>query len=367
MRAPWGKRDYVRFAAKLFIVCAAILLASSVVSIFISPTKVPVAALLCLAFPLFFFVNLLGLLFAVFLRRKWWMLPASTFILSFPALCSYCPIRIISPTATPASDTLRIVSFNTRNFGGHESDSLGNNYVAKLMREAEADIVCFQEGVKERDFYKQSVIPLLTQRYPYYDILIQGTKSPMGLFSRFPILSQEIVTQSGNNHAIAYRVLRSAGDTLCIVNCHLSSIGLNEAQKNVYDYAFRGYVASTNSIGGLQSIVNSFLQAASQRALMADTLAAYIQKHRHESLIVCGDFNDTPVSYAVRRTASGLTDCYRKAGYGIGRTFCRNNIIVRIDHIFCSPDWEPTLCRVLPVETYSDHYPIIAKLIRKKP
>ena len=100
---------------------------------------------------------------------------------------------------------------------------------------------------------------------------------------------------------------------------------------------------------------------------MADTVAQYVEKHRGESLIVCGDLNATPVSYEVRRVKGGLTDCFRAAGNDIGRSFCRDAIVVRIDHMFCSDDWQPAQCRVTPVETYSDHFPLVATLVRHKP
>ena len=361
-----GLRRYLRLCVQVFCVLCALLLIASIASIFVSPAVCPFASLLCLAFPFFFVFNTFALFAALFVRRKTWIMPLVALVISLPALRAYCPVNF-SKSVPDGADTLCILTFNTRNFGGHESDENGRNFVAGFMLDAAADIVCFQEGAYEPDFYESHVLPVLTKRYPFYDIQLYPRRSPMGIFSRWPLVEKETVSRSGSNIVLAYRVVRNAGDTLRIVNCHLSSIGLTEAQRGLYSAAVRGYVAAADTSGGVPAIIRSFCDAASSRAQMADKVAAYIEKHRGEQIIVCGDFNDIPVSYATRRIASGLTDCYRATGNGIGRTFCRDAIVVRIDHIFCSQQFEPLCCRVVPIETFSDHYPMLTTLIRRKP
>lgn len=366
LRPHKGLRRYLRLFVQVVCVLCALSLISSVAAIFISPAIWPPASLLCLAFPLFFIFNAFALLAGLFVRRRTWMMPLVALVLCLPALRAYCPVNF-SKSVPEGADTLRMLTFNTRNFGGHEADENGRNFVAGFMLNSAADIVCFQEGACEPDFYRSHVHPLLSGRYPFSDIQLIPRRSPIGIFSRWPLVHKETVTRSGSNIVLAYRVVRSAGDTLCIVNCHLSSIGLTDAQRGLYSSAVRGYVAEADTSGGVSAIVASFCAAASRRALMADTVAAYIEKHRGEQIIVCGDFNDTPVSYAARRIASGLTDCYRAAGCGIGCTFCRDAIVVRIDHTFCSSHFDPVDCRVVPVETYSDHYPLLTTLVCSNP
>lgn len=358
-------RVSLRLCLQVICVLSALLLMVGVVTIFISPAVWPCGSLLCLAFPLFFILNTIVLVAGLFVRRRMWIMPLVALLFSLPALRAYSPVNFAGAKPNDA-DTLRILTFNTRNFGGHEADANQRNFVAGFMFDAAADIVCFQEGASEPDFYQKHVIPLLRKRYPYYNIQLRQQQSPMGIFSRWPLVDKEIVTRSGSNVVVAYRVMRSVGDTIRVVNCHLSSIGLSEAQRGFYSATVHGYVANADTSGGVGGILRAFCAAAGRRALMADTVAAYIAAHREESLIVCGDFNDTPVSYAVRRVASGLTDCYRAAGNGIGRTFCRDAIVVRIDHLFCSSRWQPVQCRVVPVETRSDHYPLLATLVSRK-
>lgn len=361
--SPMGK---MRRAGWICCMLASLPLFASVASVYISPAKVPFAALLCLGFPAFMVLNLMGLVAGVFIRRKAWLLPTLALFVSLPSLYAYCPVTLF-PSQPKDADTLRILTFNTRNFGGHVSDSAGRNYVGTLMVDQKADIVCFQEGAIERRYYNECIFPLLKRRYRYMHICLHRPHSPMGIFSRWPVIGEEIVAESGRNVVTAYRLLRAKDDTLLVVNAHLASIGLSDAQREMYSQAVRGYVSDADRQGGLRAIVQAFCRAASRRALMADTVAEYLRRNSSKPIILCGDFNDTPVSYARMRIAGELKDCFQAAGNGISRTFCRNSIVVRIDHIFCSEHWQPVNCHTVPGETYSDHYPMVCTLIRKRP
>ena len=60
---------------------------------------------------------------------------------------------------------------------------------------------------------------------------------------------------------------------------------------------------------------------------MVDAVEDYLAQHKDKPVILCGDFNDTPISYTRHRVASlGLTDAFREAGQGFGFSFRRNAI-----------------------------------------
>ena len=91
-------------------------------------------------------------------------------------------------------------------------------------------------------------------------------------------------------------------------------------------------------------------------------MASYLKHYGKMSKIVCGDFNDGPISYAHRTIAKGLTDCFVSSGNGFGISYHHSGFFVRIDNILCSDDWEPYECKVDDKIAVSDHYPIICKL-----
>ena len=78
-------------------------------------------------------------------------------------------------------------------------------------------------------------------------------------------------------------------------------------------------------------------------------------------VILCGDFNDVPNSYAYNTIGKGLKNAYAEKGTGIGRTFSSISPTLRIDNIFID--------NKLMVEQFvrvkkklSDHFPIIADI-----
>jgi endonuclease/exonuclease/phosphatase (EEP) superfamily protein YafD len=83
---------------------------------------------------------------------------------------------------------------------------------------------------------------------------------------------------------------------------------------------------------------------------------------------VCGDFNDTPISYARRTIAQGLTDCFQTTGRGLGLSYNQKGFYFRIDHVLCSPDLQPFNCQVDDEMDASDHYPVVCYLkMRENP
>ncbi|MPN35093.1 hypothetical protein SDC9_182588 [bioreactor metagenome] len=78
--------------------------------------------------------------------------------------------------------------------------------------------------------------------------------------------------------------------------------------------------------------------------------------------IVCGDFNDTPMSYTYKNLAFHKRDSFRQAGKGFSATYSLMWPLLRIDYIlypapYCS------LSHKTPRIEYSDHYPVVSELI----
>ena len=99
--------------------------------------------------------------------------------------------------------------------------------------------------------------------------------------------------------------------------------------------------------------------AAVVRAPQAETVASFIRMHKGRSMIVCGDFNDIPLSYARRTVAKDLVDCYISTATGPGFTYHRNGMYVRIDNVMCTDNLEPYCFSVDKKCNLSDHYPVV--------
>ena len=109
-----------------------------------------------------------------------------------------------------------------------------------------------------------------------------------------------------------------------------------------------------------KSLVHKLGEFAQLRAPQVEAVAQFVHQHKGESMILCGDFNDSPISYARYRMAKELNDCYIASGNGPGISYHAMVFYVRIDNIMCSDHWQPLKCVVENKVKISDHYPSFA-------
>ncbi len=337
--------------------CAVALLWVSALSAYVSPAHFAFAEILGLGFPFALAaVVAMEVVCLIFARHKAWI-PLLGMLVAAGSIRAYFPINI--PREAP-DGALKVVTFNTLNWGNSAKDSQGRNLVARYIATSGADIVCVQEGGL-KDYVRRNVLPVVKGAYPYYKRL-PSTNNHILLFSRFPILDTQIISESGPakaNGSGVFLVKLPKGDTLRVVACHLESMHLTPDQRRGYASVVRR--ADESSAAGVgKSIIGRIMKSAAKRAVSADTTADYISRHRHEPLIVVGDFNDTPISYAYTTIGSGLTSAFASTGGGLGRSFGRDAIIVRIDHQFCSDHFKPYAAHIDRSITVSDHYPLVS-------
>jgi endonuclease/exonuclease/phosphatase family metal-dependent hydrolase len=113
----------------------------------------------------------------------------------------------------------------------------------------------------------------------------------------------------------------------------------------------------------VKSIGQSLKRGFVRRALQAQLVKEHVDRSPYP-VIIAGDFNDTPVSYAYRKIRKGLNDSFVSSGYGAGFTYKGNYPPNRIDYILYDKSLTSTSFEIRKVK-FSDHYPIIA-WFRKK-
>jgi endonuclease/exonuclease/phosphatase family metal-dependent hydrolase len=117
------------------------------------------------------------------------------------------------------------------------------------------------------------------------------------------------------------------------------------------------------TLDDVMSLSASLKKGFVRRAQQAQLLKDYVNKSPYP-VIVAGDFNDTPVSYAYRKIRKGLNDSFVNSGYGAGFTYRGNYPPNRIDYILYDNNLINSYFEITKIK-YSDHYPIIA-YFRKK-
>ena len=99
-------------------------------------------------------------------------------------------------------------------------------------------------------------------------------------------------------------------------------------------------------------------RGSSRGEIGADAVAQAIRTSPHSKIIVCGDFNDTPISYARRVIGQDMNDAFIQSGQGLGISYNQNRFYFRIDHILVSKNLRTYNCTVDRSIKDSDHYPI---------
>ena len=339
-------------AVVLLWVCAA--------ATFVSPERWPWTGVLTLGFPFFVATVVLTGVLVLLLVPRFWYIPVVGLAACGVSLRTYFPVNI--PRDVPEG-AIKVLSYNTHGFGNKAADDEGRNIVAEYIRTSGADIVCTQENSFGPGNAFDSLMNAICVPPMHWDtVYVNG--NTYGLFTHFPVISKRKICDEGYNGVVEFRLLLAPKDTLVVVNCHLQSMALSQAERDSYHDLVKG--PDENAEATSRLLFSKISQAAALRAKQVDILANYLDSLRGRNIILCGDFNDSPVSYTHRRiVSSGLNDAYTRSGNGLGRSFNRDAIVVRIDNILCSDHWQPYGATVDNSINASDHNPIFTYLVRR--
>lgn len=333
----------------------------------ISPARHPICEFISLGFPIPLAINLLFLVFWLLAKARYALIPIVGILLCFNSVRDYCPVNI--PGDTDGSN-LKIMSFNINNFNSITAPDSDYIAITRHILESDADIVCLQESHNWKKSLKPVIQSMTQKAYPYQMESVKYGCVYLQLYSKFPIRwakhipfekDHRIPKGSTKNASMVY-CLDLGDDSLLVFNCHLATQGFKPEDKSeLQDFVDR----KTDHIDE-QSFISKITSSGRVRALEADFISRTLKKHQGASVVVCGDFNSSPTSYAHHTIAKQLNDCYRQAGNGVGYTYSHFGMYVRIDHIFCSDDWEPIRCKIDKNFTVSDHLPAVCWL-KKRP
>lgn len=315
-----------------------------------------------LLFPVFLFINLGFLIFWLIFKVRYALIPFMGFIICYVPVREYIPFNI--PQEAPEG-SIKILSYNTWAFAEGEMGEDGINPIVKYIKEQNADIVCLQEAGHNGDVENQ-LDSLLYPMYAYRDTTWHsGGGDVIGILSKYPILSKErIPYESAGNLSVAYQ-LEINHEKVLLINNHLETTGLTLEERAQFKQLIKGKLETDTAEITSKLLVVKLGEATRKRASQAEAVANYIRQHRDMSIILCGDFNDGPISYTHRTIADGLTDCYVASGNGPGISYHHAGFFVRIDNMMCSDDWEPYECKIDRKISSSDHYPIVCYLKKR--
>lgn len=346
-----------------------ILLILSTYAQIVSPLDFVFISYLGLGFPLLLIANIAYLLlWIVFFKWKFVLLQIVALVFCWPSIDTYIPIN--SPVDSVPEKAFKVMSYNVRGFDWLVGEEARNNPIFPYIANSGADIVCMQEFAVDTHKDKKKIISLqefddIMEKYPYRTIIrlgdtISSTMYGLACYSKFPIERvARVPIESAFNGSAMYEI-KIGKKYITIVNNHLESNRLTAEDKELYKELVVDQ--RRDKLGAVTQNIRSHLDPAFKtRAIQANIIADCIRQQRGktDAMIICGDFNEPPISYAYETIKGNFLDAYKYTGSGIGITYHQDGFFFRIDYIMHSLNLQAYNCTVGTVK-YSDHYPIWA-------
>lgn len=256
----------------------------------------------------------------------------------------------------PSSRSFTLMSYNVRGFRNDSSNRAVDGYVEYFSGADLADIVCFQEYALDMPCVER--VDSLFNAYHgkvYRRDVVETGDVVLRTYSRYPIIASGAISGEGRGTSQWVDVVIK-NDTLRIFNNHLYTMNISSEDSSDIE---QGRILQDGE--RMRSIVERIAKNSSVRADFVDTLSMVIDNTPYRR-VICGDFNDTPMSYVYSTLKQNHVDAFEECGRGYGYTFRPMYGTLRIDYILHSPELETESYVAGDDVLLSDHLPITARI-----
>jgi endonuclease/exonuclease/phosphatase family metal-dependent hydrolase len=356
-------RDVVKLVIFLTNIFAIALLFSSFLAWNVSTLKTNLFSYIGLGFGFILLLNIAYLVFwLLFSKWKYAAICLIALLICYKPVTTFFPIKINQPKAPEKS--IQILTYNVQGFHKERDKNSKERPILDYISETDADIVCLQEYLVSKtgqSIFSQQDVNRKLSMYPYRSVTgleSSGKYHILGLacFSKYPIEdTHEVVFESSYNGAAVYTI-NIEGKRYTVANVHLESNSIMAEDKKLYS----DFLQNTDSVK-LETVTtnirNRLGSAYRMRAKQVNQVKDYIKTQGTQGTIICGDFNDTPISYAYNQMKKGLQDAYVSTSFGPGITYNEYLFLFRIDYIMHSDNFKAYQTKVDKID-HSDHYPL---------
>ncbi|RYY70300.1 MAG: hypothetical protein EOO13_07005 [Chitinophagaceae bacterium] len=369
-----------RFTKKFFIICNIIAVLFFLLSCYgylFDPQKFWFVGLLTLGSFYFLLVLLLFIFFWLVAKPAYSLIGIIAMLMAWVPLRHLFKVRLShSFEIKKADNTLRVMSWNVEHFkiAEYKKHPEQKMQMLGLINNYNPDVACFQEMVASdknpaainniEGFMKELNMPYYYYSYNTKVDYDKDHRFGIIILSKFPLVNKMTVSFSPNdyNSIFQYVDVAKAADTFRIYNIHLQSMKFSDDNRKYLD---NPEIDQDVNFKESKSVLSKLKTGFLKRKLQSDRIKNEVNQSPYP-VIVCGDFNDVPNSYAYKTIGKGLNNAFVEKGAGIGRTYSHMSPTLRIDNIFADQRFI--------VEQYvrvnrkiSDHYPVLADLYYNRP
>ena len=334
-------------------------------SIYISPAKFWMLAFFGLAYPYFLILNIFFAIFWMY-RQKWvFLISIISMLIGWNFLGQTFQINLKNAEYV-GSEKFNFLSYNIRLFDKYNwtNDKYTSDKIVDFLENAGADVICLQEvpggKIKGKDYATllKNVLKNKKLHFASHDKTKTGRAGILTI-SKYPIVGRGDISFETSTNISIWTDIKIKTDTVRVYNLHLQSIHLDPSNYKFLDTLDLN--ANDRNIKEAEDIMGLMKSAYEQRAFQTDKISRHIIKSPYK-VIVCGDFNDQPVSYTYHNICGDLNDAFIESGNGISNTYIGKFPSFRIDYILHSSEIISSDYKVTHVKL-SDHYPIQCTLI----
>jgi len=363
-------RKFVNKTILYLNIIFAVLLLLAYTSVAISPKTIWVLAFFGLAYPFLLVINVVFLLFWIWRKKRYFLVSLIAILIGWNHLNAYIRLPLIHEGSSGQETAQKLqqpefnlMSFNVRLFNVYDWINKPNipAKIIDLLKAYNPGVLCIQE------FYTENEGNLNTRKVfenykalPYAHIKYNSTgkKAKYGIatFSKYPIVAKGTILFNHTFNICIFTDIVISGDTVRIYNIHLQS---NRFVQN--NYAFIDslkFKYDEKQMEEIRDISSRLKNAFIMRSEQAEIVSEHAKKCPYP-YIICGDFNDTPVSFTYQTLKKGRLDAFRESGKnGTGKTYRGRFPAYRIDYIIYDHKLRSTRYKKIKV-ALSDHYPIM--------
>ncbi|HLN20404.1 MAG TPA: endonuclease/exonuclease/phosphatase family protein [Bacteroidales bacterium] len=332
----------------------------SYLAVHINPIHIAFPAFFGLAYPYLLLANILLIIIWAMMLRLEALISLVIIIIGFNHFLNY--IQLFK-TRADKGNTFKVMSYNVHLFNYLDNKRLvSQNNIYEFISTQKPDILLFQEFFTEGSpsairaafntatglKYNSHIRMFGNGKNRYYGIVT---------LTRFPIINKGEVEHPGSSSLTIYSDIIINKDTFRVYNNYLQSFRLKRMERS-----FIAEITSNDDKESFSEVTKNLYSRLRKGFISRSRQAQAVKDHIKKSpypVIVSGDFNDTPVSYAYRKIRKGLNDSFVNSGYGAGFTYKGNYPPNRIDYILYDDSLINNYFEIIKVK-YSDHYPVTA-------
>lgn len=325
----------------------AMLLLLSYMAYHLPPDPFWIVGFLGLAYPILVLVNIIFVAFWMMLKNKLLLISVFALLLGYNHFVRHFQISF------PIQKEEKSISILTYNIQGSQGSSAKKKFtqVNSFLDSLQPDIICLQEvhSVETNLFIK-------AQKGKYH-LLDSDKQDGLLVLSKYPSIGHHSIQTNENTFATFFDIVIN-NDTIRLFNTQLASNHLQE-EKTIFDESsdWKSEDAKQKVKGLAKKLIVGYENRVQEVTLLEKALL-----NSPYANFICGDFNDTPLSYTYHKLiANEMSDSFTREGFGMSNTHNENLPPIRIDYILHSNRYKTLKYKCLKVN-YSDHFPIIAEI-----